>query len=166
MRLATVQSATTVRLEGATTDSTVWRWCVPPVVGDVVTVETFGTQVVVLAAAAVSSSLAGLWAPPSGWTMGASSKARRSGGVTYVRAEASPNANVTIGAGAYLEFGTLAAAWRPTMQAYGSWAAAWLTPNGAGTVMVDSSGALNLISPAAVTVTPSAILRWSVSWIN
>ena len=49
MRLATVQSATTVRLEGATTDSTVWRTAVPLVAGDVVLVETIGTQLVVVA---------------------------------------------------------------------------------------------------------------------
>lgn len=50
MRLATVQSATTVRLEGATTDSTVWRSAVPLVAGDLVAVETFGTQLVVVSA--------------------------------------------------------------------------------------------------------------------
>ena len=50
MRLATVQSATTVRLEGAATDSTVWRSAVPLVAGDLVAVETFGTQLVVVSA--------------------------------------------------------------------------------------------------------------------
>ena len=49
MRLAIVQSATTVRLEGATADSKVWRWGCRPVVGDLVATETFGTQLVVIA---------------------------------------------------------------------------------------------------------------------
>ena len=167
MKLATVQSATTVRLEGATTDSTVWRWCIPPMaIGSLVTVETFGTQLVVLSAARVSSSLSGLWAPPSGWTLGASSAARRSGGGVYLRGEATPTSSITIAAGGYLDFGTLVAAWRPAMQTYGAWAAAWLAANGAGTLMVDSSGGMTLISPTAVTITPSASLRWSASWID
>ena len=50
MRLAIVQSATTVRLEGATSDSKVWRSAVPLVAGDLVAVETFGTQLVVVSA--------------------------------------------------------------------------------------------------------------------
>lgn len=49
MKLAIVQSATTVRLEGATADSKVWRWGCQPVVGDLVATETFGTQLVVIA---------------------------------------------------------------------------------------------------------------------
>lgn len=53
MRLATVQSATTVRIEGATTDSTVWRSAVPLVAGDVVLAETIGTQLVVVSSLSV-----------------------------------------------------------------------------------------------------------------
>ena len=50
MKLAIVQSATTVRLEGATSDSKVWRSAVPLVAGDLVAVETLGTQLVVVSA--------------------------------------------------------------------------------------------------------------------
>ena len=53
MRLATVQSATTVRLEGSTTDSPVWRTALPLVAGDVVVVATLGTQLVVVAKVSV-----------------------------------------------------------------------------------------------------------------
>ena len=63
MRLATVQSATTVRLEGATADSQVWRWGCPPTVGHIVATETFGTQLVVVASlTAPAASSVGLGA--------------------------------------------------------------------------------------------------------
>lgn len=63
MRLATVQSATTVRLEGATADSKVWRWGCPPTVGHIVATETFGTQLVVVASlTAPAASSVGLGA--------------------------------------------------------------------------------------------------------
>ena len=63
MKLAIVQSATTVRLEGATADSMVWRWGCPPTVGHIVATETFGTQLVVVASlTAPAASSVGLGA--------------------------------------------------------------------------------------------------------